>query len=141
MKRLQIILSILISLFFFISCSSQQAAGQFPYGSYSYQSFNIVGELVGDGTIYISKVDSNIVEGNWAIRNVRNCNVCGPQYGNGFFAGRIVDDSLFINLNPDNPENYVELIGELNDESFTGDWRWFDLVVNSNRGTFKAVRK
>jgi hypothetical protein len=140
MKRLRIILSILISFLFFIACSSQKAASEFPYGSYSYKSFNIVGELVGDGTIYISKVDSNIVEGNWAIRNVRNCNVCGPQYGNGFFTGRIVDDSLFINLNPDNPENYVELIGELNNESFTGDWRWFDLVVNSNRGTFKAVR-
>jgi hypothetical protein len=66
--------------------------------------------------------------------------VCGPQYGNGFFTGRIDNDSLFINLNPDNPENYVELAGELNEEAFIGDWRWFELVVNSNRGTFKAVR-
>ena len=140
MKRLHITLSILVSLLFFISCSSQQAEGQFPDGSYSYQSFKIVGELRGDGTIYRSKVDSNIVEGNWAIRNIRNCNVCGPQYGNGYFTGHIDKDSLFINLNPDNPENYVELVGELNDESFTGDWRWFELVVNSNRGTFKAVR-
>lgn len=140
MRKLQIIVSMLISFLFLMSCSSQQAAGEFPYGSYSYKSFNIAGELVGDGTIYISKVDSNLVEGNWAIRNIRNCNVCGPQYGNGYFTGSIDNDSLFINLNPDNPENYVKLIGELNDESFTGDWQWFKLVVNSNRGTFKAVR-
>jgi hypothetical protein len=140
MKRLQIILLLLISFLLFIACSSQKAAGEFPYGGYSYKSFNIAGELVGDGTIYISKVDSNLVEGNWAIRNIRNCNVCGPQYGNGYFTGSIDNDSLFINLNPDNPENYVELVGELNEEAFIGDWRWFELVVNSNRGTFKAVR-
>jgi len=140
MKKLQIVFLNAILFLFFLSCSSQNAAGKYPYGSYSYKSFNIVGELVGDGTIYISRVDSNIVEGNWAIRNVRNCNVCGPQYGNGFFTGRIDNDSLFINLNPDNPENYVELAGELNEEAFIGDWRWFELVVNSNRGTFKAIR-
>jgi hypothetical protein len=140
MKKLQIVSLNAILFLFFLPCSSQNTAGKYPYGSYSYKSFNIVGELVGDRTIYISRVDSNIVEGNWAIRNVRNCNVCGPQYGNGFFTGRIDNDSLFIYLNPDNPENYVELAGELNEEAFIGDWRWFELVVNSNRGTFKAVR-
>ena len=114
--------------------------GEYPVGSYSYKSFDIAGQLVGDGTIYISKVDSNIVEGNWAIRNIKNCFVCGPQYGNGFLTGRIENDSLFINLNPDTPENYVELVGEIKDGTFLGDWRWFELVVNSNRGTFKAVR-
>ena len=140
MIRLQIVTLNAILFLFFLSCSSQNAVGKYPHGSYSFKSFNIVGELVGDGTIYISKVDSNLIEGNWAIRDVRNCNVCGPQYGNGFFTGRIDNDSLFINLNPDNPENYVELAGELNEEAFTGDWRWYELVVNSNRGTFKAVR-
>jgi hypothetical protein len=54
--------------------------------------------------------------------------------------GRIEKDSLFLNLNPDNPENYVELVGILEGDTFTGDWRWFESVVNSNRGTFEAVR-
>lgn len=140
MRKFQIVLLIVLLFPLFISCSSQNSVAEYPYGSYSYKSFNIAGELIGDGTIYISKADSNLVEGNWAIRNVRDCFVCGPQYGNGYLTGRIENDSLFINLNPDNPENYVELVGELNDEAFTGDWRWFELVVNSNRGTFKAVR-
>jgi hypothetical protein len=140
MTKLQIVPLIAILFLFFLSCSSQKSSGEFPYGSYSYKSFNIGGELIGDGTIYISKVDSNIVEGNWAIRDVRNCYVCGPQYGNGYLTGKIENDSLFINLNPDNPENYVELVGELKEEAFIGDWRWFELVVNSNRGTFKAFR-
>ena len=140
MRKFQIFSLIALLFLLFISCSSQTSMAEYPYGSYSYKSFNIAGELIGDGTIYINKVDSNLVEGNWAIRNVRNCFVCGPQYGNGFLTGKIENDSLFINLNPDNPENYVELVGELNDETFSGDWRWFELVVNSNRGTFKAAR-
>ena len=150
MRKLQIVPLIAILFLFFLSCSSQKSSGEFPYGSYSYKSFNMVGELIGDGTIYISKVDSNIVEGNWAIRDVRNCYVCGPQYGNGYLTGKIENDSLIegrlkarrdgINLNPDNPENYVELVGELNEEAFIGNWRWFELVVNSNRGGFKAFR-
>ena len=137
-KQLIIFIIILTSTFF--SCSTHKVAGEFPYGSYSYQSFNIVGELTGYGSLFISTVDSNIIEGNWSIRNVRNCIVCGPQYGSGFLTGRIENDSVFINLNPNNPENYVELVGIVRNDTLSGDWRWFELIVNSNRGSFKAVR-
>ncbi len=140
MKKLKIVYLIVLSFILFISCSTHKMDSEYPYGSYSYKSFNITGELVGDGSIYINRIDSVSVEGNWAIRNLRNCNVCGPQYGNGYLNGKIVNDSIFINLNPDNPENYVELVGEINDGTITGDWRWFEMVVNSNRGTFKAIR-
>ena len=137
-KRLIIFIVILISTFF--SCSTHKVAKEFPYGSYSYRSFNIVGELIGDGSLFISKVDSNIIEGNWSIRNNRNCIVCGPQYGSGYLTGRIDDDSVYINLNPNNPENYVELVGIVRNDTLSGDWRWFELIVNSNRGSFKAVK-
>ena len=140
MKKHLILFSILSTLVF-VSCSTQNVTNKFPYGNYSYQSFNIVGELVGEGSLYISKVDSNFIDGNWSIRNIKNCVVCGPQYGSGYFTGRIDNDSIYVNLNPNNPENYVELVGEIKDESFSGDWRWFELVLNSNRGTFKAVRQ
>ena len=139
MKMQKILFGAILTVVFF-SCSTQKMTGEFPYGSYSYQSFNISGELIGDGTLFISTVDSNLIEGNWSIRNVRNCVVCGPQYGSGYLTGRIENDSVYINLNPDNPENYVELVGEIKDQSFSGDWRWFELIVNSNRGTFKGVR-
>jgi hypothetical protein len=139
MKKQRIIFIVILTSIIY-SCSTHKLADEFPYGSYSYQSFNIAGELIGDGTLFISTVDSNLIEGNWSIRNVRNCVVCGPQYGSGYLAGRIENDSVYINLNPDNPENYVELVGEIKDQSFSGDWRWFELIVNSNRGTFKGVR-
>lgn len=139
MKKQLILFGVVLTSMFF-SCATQKVVGEFPYGSYSYQSFNIAGELIGDGTLFISTVDSNLIEGNWSIRNVRNCVVCGPQYGSGYLTGRIENDSVYINLNPNNPENYVELVGEIKDQSFSGDWRWFELIVNSNRGTFKGVR-
>jgi hypothetical protein len=118
----------------------QESSAEFPYGNYTYRSFNIAGELIGDGTLYINQLNSNKIEGNWSIRNIKNCTVCGPQYGSGFLTGRIENDSMFINLNPNIPQNYVELVGELKDNTFVGDWRWFESVVNSNRGTFRAVR-
>ena len=140
LREYKTFLIVTFSFLVFVSCSSREAAGKFPYGNYLYQSFNIVGDLIGEGSLYITKLDSNTVEGNWSIRNVRNCFVCGPQYGNGYLTGRIENDSMYINLNPDKPENYVELVGELRNGTFSGDWRWFELIVNSNRGTFKAVR-
>lgn len=139
MKKHIIFFGVVLTAMFF-SCSTQKITNEFPYGSYSFQSFNITGELIGDGSIFISTVDSNLVEGNWSIRNVRNCIVCGPQYGSGYLTGRIGNDSVYINLNPNNPENYVELVGEIKDQTFSGDWRWFELIVNSNKGSFKVVR-
>jgi len=139
--KIYLMIFVLISALTFFFCSTQTIPNKFPYGSYTYRSFNIAGELVGDGSLFISKVDSNIIEGNWSIRNIRNCVVCGPQYGSGYLTGRIESDSVFINLNPNNPENYVELVGEIKNDNFSGDWRWFELIVNSNRGNFKAVRQ
>jgi hypothetical protein len=139
MKKQPVILFVILTATFF-SCSTQKVADKFPYGSYSYRSFNIAGELIGDGSLFISTVDSNIIEGNWSIRNIRNCFVCGPQYGSGYLTGRIENDSVYINLNPNNPENYVEIVGTVRNDTLSGDWRWFELVVNSNRGSFKAVK-
>lgn len=123
-----------------VSCSMKETTKEFPYGSYSYRSFNITGELIGDGSLYISEVDSNTIQGNWSIRNVKNCNVCGPQFGTGFLKGRIEKDSIFINLNPNTPQNYVELVGKIENGLFSGEWKWFELIVNSNRGNFRAIR-
>jgi len=139
MKKLTALLNVFV-IFLFLACGAQKSASDFPYGNYSYKGFNIAGELIADGTLFINYLDSNKVEGNWSIRNVRNCVVCGPQYGSGYLTGSIANDSLVINLNPNTPQNYVELVGEIKDNMFIGDWRWFESVVNSNRGTFRAAR-
>jgi len=134
----KVVLFILLSQIF--SCTSDKVTEDLLSGSYSYRSFNIAGELIGDGTFFIRNLDSNFFEGNWSIRNIRNCIVCGPQYGSGFLTGEIITDSIYINLNPNTPQNYVELVGNINGDTLSGDWHWFESVLNSNRGMFEAVR-
>jgi len=126
---------------FLMACSAGKTTEKFPNGKYSFRSFTFLGEMVGDGSLYISKTDSVSFDGNWSIRDVKGCIVCGPQFGGGFLTGQIVGDSVYINLNPNNPENYVELLGKVDGENFSGDWRWFKLIVNSNRGTFEAIKE
>jgi hypothetical protein len=126
---------------FLMACSTGETTEKFPDGKYSFRSFIFLGEMVGEGSLYIRKTDTVSFDGNWSIRDVKGCVGCGPQFGGGFLTGRIVGDSVYINLNPNNPENYVELLGTVESENFSGDWRWFKLIVNSNRGTFEAVKE
>lgn len=141
MKMSPILTFFALLITFFVACSTREVAEKFPNGKYSFRSFTFLGEIVGDGSFYISKTDSVSFEGNWSIRDLKGCVVCGPQFGSGFLTGRKEGDSVFINLNPNNPENYVELVGTADGENFSGDWRWFNLIINSNRGTFKAVKE
>jgi hypothetical protein len=141
MKRISLIYYIIPVTAFLISCSSGVAIKEYPYGKYSFRSFTFYGELIGEGSLYINKTDSGSFDGNWSVRKIKECVVCGPQFGGGFLTGQIEGDSVYINLNPDTPQNYVELTGRLHGDYFSGDWTWFELIVNSNRGTFEAVRE
>jgi hypothetical protein len=138
--RKRIILTISISLFTLISCSSQKTIGELPYGSYSYRSYNFLGDLVGDGTLYINNADSTAVTGNWNIREVRECLNCGAQFGSGFLIGFLENDTLRINLNPDNTNIDTELIGKFGDGTFDGKWKWTNREGFGFSGTFKAAR-
>ncbi len=140
MKNFSLILSLIISAVIFFSCSTVEKTGITELGKYSYRSYDIVGNLVGEGSLYIFKTDSGTVEGNWSIRNVHNCSTCGSQFGNGYLNGRIENVSIYINLNPDYPESYTELTGELKNGNISGEWLWTNLIVASNRGTFKAEK-
>ena len=124
-----------------ISCSSGEATSSFPYGSYLYRRYNFLGELVGEGTLYISEANSNNISGNWQIREVRKCLNCGAQFGSGFFTGHIENDSIYINLNPDNSEIDTRLIGAYLKGNYNGDWSWTNQAGFGFSGTFKAVRQ
>jgi hypothetical protein len=134
-------ISISIFLFLFLSCSSSQTSELCPYGSYSYRSFNFLGELVGEGTLYINEPDSNGVTGNWHIRKVRECSNCGAQFGSGILIGSVENDTLRVNLNPNDVEIDTELIGEFGSGSFDGAWKWLNQEGFGYSGTFKASRQ
>ncbi len=140
MKKVSLIILLIISLFIFLSCSNIEKTGTTHLEKYSYRSYDIVGNLVGEGSLYISRTDSGTVEGNWSIRNVHNCSTCGSQFGSGYLIGQIKNDSIYINLNPDYPESYTELTGKLQNGNISGEWLWTNLIVASNRGTFEATK-
>ena len=140
MRKLQIVPSIAIMVLFFLSCSSQNPEGEHPYGNYFYRSYSFLGDLVGEGTLYINQADSTSITGNWNIREVRECLNCGAQFGSGFLIGNVEDDTLRINLNPDNIDIDTELIGEFGDGTFNGKWKWTDRAGFGFSGTFKANR-
>ncbi|NNG27801.1 MAG: hypothetical protein HKM87_09770 [Ignavibacteriaceae bacterium] len=140
MKMKIFIAAISTLLLLILSCTSSQTSEQFPYGSYSYRSFNFLGELVGEGTLYINEPDSNGITGNWHIRKVRECRNCGAQFGSGVLMGSVENDTLRINLNPNEIEIDTELIGEFGKGSFSGDWKWLNQEGFGYSGTFKAER-
>lgn len=140
MKKTTFILLLIVLPALFLSCSTIEKTGRTELGDYSYRSYDMVGTLVGEGSLYIVKSDSGTVEGNWSIRNVHNCSTCGSQFGSGYLTGQIKNDSIYINLNPDYPESYTELTGKLQNGNISGEWLWTNLIVASNRGTFKAEK-
>jgi len=139
MKILTVTISTL--LFLFLSCSSGKISEPFPYGSYLYRSYNFLGDLVGEGTLYISEPDSNIITGNWQIRKVRECLNCGAQFGSGVLIGSMENDTMRINLNPDEINIDTELIGGFGDGSFNGEWKWNNKAGFGFSGTFKSYRQ
>ena len=140
MKKIFASLAILGMIFLADSCSTREVSESFPYGSYHYRSYNFVGDLVGEGSIYINKSDSNMVTGNWNIRQMTLCLNCGKQFGSGYLEGYIENDSLVVNLNPTDIEIDTKLIGVLGDEEISGDWRWIDRKGFGFSGQFTAIK-
>jgi hypothetical protein len=140
MKKTLAGLAIFSMVFLLDSCSTQDVSESFPYGSYHYRSYNFVGDLVGEGSIYINKSDSIMVTGNWNIRQIVLCLNCGKQFGSGYLEGYIENDTLVVNLNPTDIEIDTKLIGVLGDDEISGDWRWIDRKGFGFSGKFTAVR-
>jgi len=140
MKKTFAALAIFATIFLFDSCSSGNAGELFPYGSYHYRSYNFLGDLVGDGTIYLNKSDSNMVTGNWNIREVRPCQNCGKQFGGGYLEGYIENDTLIVNLNPNDNDIDTKLIGVLANGEFSGDWSWVNRAGFGFSGQFTATK-
>ena len=139
-KKVLIPVAILFILLLALSCSSKEISGSFPYGSYSYRSYNFLGDLVGEGSLCISEADSNTFTGNWQIREVRKCLNCGAQFGGGFLTGYVENDSMYINLNPEITEIDTRLIGVVANGVYRGDWRWTNQAGFGFSGTFEAER-
>ncbi len=141
MKKIIITSFVSVVLLLLLSCSSEEVAKDSPYGSYIYRSYNFLGDLVGEGTIYLNEADSNRITGNWNIREIRYCTNCGKQFGTGYLEGYRKGDSIFVNLNPTDVDIDTWLIGKFEDGKYEGKWKWTSIDNFGYEGDFRAERQ
>jgi hypothetical protein len=139
MKKYLIIIIFLLSLF--VSCQKDDTIiMSYPPGSFTYQSYDSLGNLIVDGWLAIEMVDSFNVEGSWHLNNLRDRNDIGLQDGDGKLIGYIENSSISINLNPLYADHNVYLNGSINGDIIEGEWIWTTFIGPTNRGTFKAIK-
>lgn len=140
MKKIITGLATFTAFIFIQFCSTGEISESHPYGIYHYRSYNFLGDIVGEGTIYINRSDSNMVTGNWNIRQLKFCLNCGRQFGSGYLEGYIDHDTIVVNLNPLNTEIDTKLTGVIDNEEISGDWRWVDRQGFGFSGKFTAIK-
>jgi len=97
------------------------------------------GNLVSEGSLYISRENTNKIEGNWSLTIHQDCIKCGDR--SGYLIGNIKKDSIFINLDPNDVKLSTEITGKFDGENFSGDWEWTSHAGFFAKGTFEAVRQ
>ena len=119
-----------------------------PPGSFSYQSYDSLGSLVGVGwlTFEVTEIDSQIhisgtkFEGEWHIKNLTDRQDVGPQLGDGELVGGPSDSRIWMELNPQWADNNLGLDGVIEDNRIEGKWYASSFPGVTNWGTFKAIK-
>ena len=139
MKKKHLILISSAAFLIIFSCSTRNLSEKYPYGYYSYVEHSKSGPLVCKGSLYIQKTDSNTFQGNWAVDVYRDR--VGGNTQNGFLIGRIENDSVFIDLDPDYAKTDWTLAGKLEGNVISGasDWKRYNGAFYN--GLFTATRE
>jgi hypothetical protein len=138
MKNKYLILVSFASILIMSCCSTRNLTEEYPYGYYSYEEHNKLGILVSEGSLYLHKADSNTVQGNYAITVSDRVDA---GLNSGFLIGRIENDSIFIDLDPDYTKTDWTLAGTLDSNVISGDWEWRRNSAAFHKGSFIAIRK
>lgn len=108
--------------------------------TYAYNAFNSSGNVVVNGTMTVTQLDTTSVTGTWSFVAVRPAEKIGPQVGTGTLTGTIQKSSISINLNPGWADNNVFLQGTVSSDRITGRWMWSTFIGPTAEGPFEAVR-
>ena len=148
-------ITIFLLFVFFIGCSTNKdnitesisesedyIAGSVPAGAFTYKAFNSNGNLIINGWLKIEFIDSDKISGKWNFQKVGNPKDIGPHVGEGnLIGGRINQDSIWIELNPQFKDNNLQLHGKYTSAVFSGQWLWISLIGITNQGYFEAEMK
>jgi hypothetical protein len=96
--------------------------------------------VVVRGWITIGYEDSAHIAGDWKLDKIGDPRGIGPQSGTGKLVGSFYEGKLIIELNPEFRDNNLQLIGDLQQGKYRGEWIWISFVGITGRGTFEAVK-
>jgi hypothetical protein len=131
-----------VTLCLIIACQRDNAIIDSNHSeTFTYQSYDSLGNLIVDGWLKIQLKDSVTVAGSWRLDNLGNRTDIGIQDGEGELLGQIDDSLISINLNPEYADHNVYLNGNMSDEIIEGDWIWTTFSGPTNWGTFKAIKE
>jgi len=128
---------VIISMIF-ISCKNGGEDTK-PSGFYFYKSYDTTGTKIVEGWISIVQ-DSSEISGEWNLNKVGDPENIGPQVGRGELVGGFIQDTVWVELNPDVVDNNLQLRGVIDDGKFSGKWEWMTIQGITNYGTFEAVK-
>jgi hypothetical protein len=133
---------LLVCLFFSFAASGTNEV----FRTYDYKGFDTNGNLLVSGVITLRLDGPTQVKGTWklTVLNKDKLRELGPQDGSGKILGQLKDDSIFLNLNPDqfNSNIYLESkVARANMFQIKGKWGYYGFVGKLNEGNFEMERK
>ena len=138
--KLHIFMLILIMIFITSCQEDDSVIESSPEGSYTYQAYDTLGNIIVQGWLAFEIVDSSRFEGKWHLNNINKRDDVGLQNGEGELIGSIDQSSIWLNLNPGWADHNVFLEGTVQDHSIQGKWIWTTFIGVTNWGSFKAVK-
>jgi hypothetical protein len=132
---------LIVTLLFVIPSCSETTIESLPKGAFEYTSYDSLGTVIAKGWLLFDCNDSTYVKGEWRINKVGNPQRIGPQIGDGNLVGSFIEDKLHIELNPDFADNNLGLIGDLEENEYSGKWIYSSFIGITNWGRFEALRK
>ena len=111
--------------------------------TYRYKGFDTNGTLVVEGVLSLSINNTNRVEGDWKLHEVKpeNTKNLGSQIGSGKLAGQINESKINLDLNPGQADDNVLLSGEVTTTNISGTWGYYGYAGKIVGGKFEAVKK
>jgi hypothetical protein len=111
--------------------------------TYHYKGFDTNGALVVEGVLSLSINNTNRVEGEWKLHEVKPEKIknLGNQIGSGKLAGQINESKINLDLNPGWADNNVLLNGEVTTTNIFGTWGFYGFAGEIVGGKFEAVKK
>jgi len=131
---------LLLSSCFLLTCNNS-IVDSLSNGNYNYTAYDSLGRVVAEGELFFKFQDSSNVKGEWEIKKVGNPQNIGPQIGKGKLEGELTDGQLMIGLNPDYVDNNVTLVGEIENNIYSGSWFYSSFIGLTNYGLFEAKKE